>query len=807
MSLVRAVTLRTNQVTPHFRPGARFRILPQALCIEVPMSIAKWFSCRVLLRILSLTLAGAAVPASAHPQVVRGVVVDEASGRGLPGVVVVLLDSTGKRLAGVIAGDDGRYAIRTSVPGRFSLRAERIGYRADAPTSVALKIGETVELRLVTRPIPVVLGAVRVTDKSPCVTGASDGREVSTVWDETRKALYATDLTQREELFTARVSRFERMLDGQSGRVTSYQTKQSTGVTRSPFVSLAAAQLSAGGYVRQSSTETVYYGPDATVLVSDEFLRDHCFRLKAGEGRNGGLIGLAFEPVKGRDKADIAGTLWVDRKTAELRNLDYVYRQLPNLPTAVKSEDFGGRIEFRHMPTGAWIVERWVIRMPMLVDKGRFATRTDAIVPGTAPKPVERIQLAGVREEGGEVVETVSRGDRRTAASAVTSIRGTVFDSTRMLPLRNARVFLDGTQFATRSGDDGRFVIGEVPPGTYGLSVAHARFDSLQLPSPSASVSLRADEETVASLAGPSTATIVARDCTAQEQAAGRSMIRGRVLDASSGDPAIDARVLVTWNHMETSGSRPVGVTERRAITRTDSAGRYDLCGLPDGVRLTALVTVDERRSAPVQVVLPDDQINVLDIAIGNPTVVAAAEPAKPSAGAVRVTAPRNRAMQEFERRRRRGNGVYMTRAQVDRQHASRLTDLLRTMPGVSVTPSESGALVVELRRTRQYTFNPQAGARPDSGAPPPTLPDQVGGPLALKKCPAGFLVDGLPIDNSGSADVDVHPEMVEAIEVYAGGQVPIEYAARNSDCGLVMIWTRNFAGRPDLVPGRDGER
>ncbi len=771
------------------------------------MSIAKWFSCRVLLRILSLTLAGAAVPAPAHAQVVRGVVVDEASGRGLPGIVVVLLDSTGKRLAGVIAGDDGRYAIRTSVPGRFAVRAERIGYRADAPTPVALKVGETVELRLVTRPIPVVLGAVRVTDKSPCVTGASDGREVSTVWDETRKALYATDLTQREELFTARVSRFERTLDAQSGRVTSYQTKQSTGVTRSPFVSLAAAQLSANGYVRQSSTETVYYGPDATVLVSDEFLRDHCFRLKDGEGRNGGLIGLAFEPVKGRDKPDIAGTLWVDRKTAELRNLDYVYRQLPDLPTAVKSEDFGGRIDFRHMPTGAWIVERWVIRMPVLVDKGRFATRTEAIVPGTAPKPIERVQLAGVREEGGEVVETVSRGNRRTVTSAVASVRGTVFDSTRMLPLRNARVFLDGTQFATRSGDDGRFVIGEVPPGTYGLSVAHARFDSLHLRSPSTSVTLRADEETVASLAGPSTATIVARDCTAQEQAAGRSMIRGRVVDASSGDPAIDAKVLVTWNRMETSGSRPVGVTERRAITRTDSAGRYDLCGLPDGVRLTALVTADERRSAPVQMVLPDDQINVLDIVIGKPTVVAAAEPAKASGGTVRVTAPQNRAMREFERRRRRGNGVYMTRAQIDQQRASRLTDLLRTMPGVSVTPSESGALVVELRRTRQYTFNPEAGARPDSGAPPPTLPDQVGGPLAMKKCPAGFLVDGLPIDGSGSADIDVRPEMVEAIEVYAGGQVPIEYAARNSDCGLVMIWTRNFAGRPDLAPGRDGER
>ena len=86
--LPRAVTWRTNRAALHFRPDARFRILPQALCIEVLMSIAKWFSCRVLLRTLSLTLAGA-LAAPAHAQVVRGVVVDEASGRGLPGIVVV----------------------------------------------------------------------------------------------------------------------------------------------------------------------------------------------------------------------------------------------------------------------------------------------------------------------------------------------------------------------------------------------------------------------------------------------------------------------------------------------------------------------------------------------------------------------------------------------------------------------------------------------------------------------------------------------------------------------------------------------
>src|SRR6185295_9595578 len=117
------------------------------------------------------------------------------------------------------------------------------------------------------------------------VTGAADGREVSAVWEETRKALYATDLTQQQELFSARVTRYQRTLDARTGRVTGYEAKEADAVTRSPFVSETAARLSANGYVRPGTSETTYYAPDAGVLMSEEFLGDHCFRLRGGEGK------------------------------------------------------------------------------------------------------------------------------------------------------------------------------------------------------------------------------------------------------------------------------------------------------------------------------------------------------------------------------------------------------------------------------------------------------------------------------------------------------------------------------------------
>ena len=155
------------------------------------------------------------------------------------------------------------------------------------------------------------------------------------MWDEARKALYATDLTQQQELFTARISRFERTLDAQSGRVDQLQAKESEPViTRSPFVSVPAAQ-SVG------RTDTL-----GRVGIRDDLLRPRCRRAALGrisprpllpvarrtKGDVSGMIGLAFEPVRGRDKPDIAGTLWLDRKTAELRDLEYALPRLPGLP-------------------------------------------------------------------------------------------------------------------------------------------------------------------------------------------------------------------------------------------------------------------------------------------------------------------------------------------------------------------------------------------------------------------------------------------------------------------------------------------
>ena len=522
---------------------------------------------RLVAGVVSLVIGASGV---AHAQVVRGLVVDSATGRPLPGVVVVLIDGAGKRVAAVIAGDDGRYAVRTTSPGQYGLRAERIGFRAAAPKPVSLGAGETVEVRLVASPLPATLGSVRVAGRTACVARA-EGGDVSAVWEEARKALLATDVTQRDELFTVTVSRFERTLEPRTSKVLTYETKQSTGSTKSPFVAMSAARLSAEGFVRQNERETIYYGPDASVLLSDEFLNDHCFRLREGTDRRSALIGLEFEPVRGRDKPDIAGTLWIDRQSSELRNLEYSYKRLPNLPTTTKSEDFGGRVEFHRMATGAWIVERWVIRMPVVVDRGLYSQSTDAVIPGLGRPATERIRLAAIREEGGEVLESIARGARRELATDQVTVRGVVFDSTRMIPLPSARVFLDGTQFSTLTGADGAFVLENVPPGTYELSVVHGRFDSLGVRPPSETMTLRTGDAPTRPLAGPSVATLIARDCKPEERGPGTATLRGRVREEGSGDPGINVEVVATWNQAGEPNARGAVVPQRTLRTRTDS--------------------------------------------------------------------------------------------------------------------------------------------------------------------------------------------------------------------------------------------
>lgn len=156
--------------------------------------------------------------------------------------------------------------------------------------------------------------------------------------------------------------RIKRQLDKDGRRVESEDRTRAHTLAPSPYVARPADSLVASGFARFSAEASMFWAPDAEVLLADSFLDTHCFRVRGEGAQATGLVGLDFEPVPGRDVPEINGTMWLDAGTAQLRWLDFQYVNLGVPPWLMDAEP-GGRVEFRALPNGTWIVTSWHIRM------------------------------------------------------------------------------------------------------------------------------------------------------------------------------------------------------------------------------------------------------------------------------------------------------------------------------------------------------------------------------------------------------------------------------------------------------------
>jgi hypothetical protein len=240
-----------------------------------------------------------------------------------------------------------------------------------------LGAGEQASHRLVAASGRVLLDAITVSAQARCAPHPGDSGETATVWREVRKALDAVSAT-REQLSQFAVELFEREVHG---TLALENRRRVEGMAHKPFVPVDPERLATVGFVERDGEAVLYAAPDADVLLSDRFLEQHCFRLRSTGAPGPGLIGLAFEPMRGRRVPDVQGVLWVDRASAELRLLEFQYTRAPvRGPRGVP----GGRMEFERLPDGRWITSAWVIRMPVPLGPGVTAVRE---VGGTVQKP------------------------------------------------------------------------------------------------------------------------------------------------------------------------------------------------------------------------------------------------------------------------------------------------------------------------------------------------------------------------------------------------------------------------------------
>src|SRR5215210_7909749 len=336
------------------------------------------------LRPIMIAAAIVLIGARSAAQDVRIQVVEAANGKPIVGANVIVFDSAGLTIGGGFSDQRGQIELPTPSRAPFRVRADKVSY--DTWVSVVLRpSGKPIHVRIGMMPTRVPSAVART--ESSCQQLSGTGTPAGDLWVEVRKALTASALTEAKGLVALDVDLYERALDRNLG-IVSERVEQRTNIPRRPATGISWDQLDP---VRRgdASGSDVYRAPDAATLLSDQFVKTHCFAAIRGYGPENSLTGLEFKPARVGGAPELTGVLWVDPKANALRylNFDYV-----NLPIPLRLARTTGRVEFQQLPGGQWIVPRWYIRMP------RTARVTSTFV---GSPPVVRDSLIGFQEVGG----------------------------------------------------------------------------------------------------------------------------------------------------------------------------------------------------------------------------------------------------------------------------------------------------------------------------------------------------------------------------------------------------------------------
>jgi hypothetical protein len=530
--------------------------------------------------LLLAAVLAAVAPRAIAAQGVRGTVVHADSATPAPGIIVQLLDSSGVVVARTLSGPRGDFALRTARRGAHRLRALRIGFR---PTlGPVLALGDTVaDVRLVLTGAAVALPAIAVRERSPCRTRPDSGELVARVWDEARKALTAAILTAEARRFDVTLLRYERTLDSLARVTEGLRVTTGRTLTTRPFASIGADSLRRVGYLEIGRFERTYFAPDAEVLLSDAFAADHCMQIAGGDSAT---IALAFEPVtdrRSRDGArtDIAGVLRIDRRSAELREIEYRYVGLPEPEGEAIA---GGHVEFLRVEEGAWFVSRWRIRMPLLEEAVRreLVDRTPAGIRSGRMTSRRVIRVANVHDEGGEITRIALDG-RALFERTGRTLEGSVTDGDAGRPVPGARVTLAGTTYRATADSAGRFAIADVLAAEYRVLATTPLLDSIGARPRERTADLRAADQRGLSVALPRMRDALAGLCDGRPPRDSSAVLVVVVRDSATGITLQGIPVTLAYqDSISFPGGESIMWRDKRADGRSDARGRVAYCGL-----------------------------------------------------------------------------------------------------------------------------------------------------------------------------------------------------------------------------------
>ncbi len=534
-----------------------------------------------------LLLLGAAAPAL-RAQTISGRVVRSIDDVPIVGVVLLLLDEAETVRARSLSDTTGRFVVHAPEPGRYRLRTLRIGFTATTGSPFTLRADTTVRLAL--DQIPVNLPAVTAEERAQCrEDGSRSGAATAILWQEARTAILAAEITIRDLDYRFEMMLHSRKLDTRPPPLlleSVFGRVRHEGIQ--PWTSYPADTLEARGYVTPTDSGLRYAAPDLAVLLSPYFTRTHCFRMREAARTPAGRIALEFWPLASIRRSEIRGVLQFDASTRALRTVEFSY---VNLPQTVQDTLAGGEIEFAQLPTGAWVIPRWLIRAPIpvrtaLADTVRLAAsavntwRSDGgVIPTT-----QRIRITGgdlltvrqgttsapiwTRNTSTLVVEVVQRGD--SALEPVPGVAVAFAGSTE-------QEVTDMRGMVRFTGMVGGEYVAEVSTPYYpAFGVEPERFRATFDQEPR-TLSRRVQVRTLAQLA--------AEECG---NGPDEAVLIGSV--ARPGSVVIGASVVA---RIQKGASREIDEA-RQARARTTVEGRYAICGIPTGVEVFLSVTAPD---------------------------------------------------------------------------------------------------------------------------------------------------------------------------------------------------------------------
>lgn len=266
-----------------------------------------------------------------------------------------------------LSDESGRFSLGLSGPGRYAVRALRVGYRPTVLPARDIAANESARLLITLGAELVRLGEVRIAADAVCADDWRGDLATVSVWEEARKALQTAQLTAEQDGLSLTISSYQALASdaGFIHPVTRTEYWQETNGVR-PFESVPDSVISAEGYAVARATGTIFRAPDFDLLLAPSFATTHCMRLVPASEDKPGAVGLAFEPNRERRRPDIEGVLWIDKETAVLRELEFRYTGV--VGSAVGRQ--GGHVRFMRLSTGQWIVHAWEIRMPRAAESG-----------------------------------------------------------------------------------------------------------------------------------------------------------------------------------------------------------------------------------------------------------------------------------------------------------------------------------------------------------------------------------------------------------------------------------------------------